>query len=389
MAKRTRSSWFKLVLYLAVLLVRSPTTCDCAIRELASKVNEVNYQDLPREIATDQLPKFRILWQNNGHIESSPHLLLNSHKHNLRRYEKEIEIAESSSFPNVQPGSFSDELLSQWYVLKKSGKAKKKDLEEVESIFKRAKKSSVPHTYSELVHKDKVQASLVHTRKKRHVFSLIDSRKKITDTTSYPFSSLVSIKARGCTGYFVGPRHILTAAHCIYNVTSGTWFKDLNFYREKNCDPDKGKSYKWVKALVPVGYKDFKHPAYDFAMIITHKKSPSKMNFGWTDDPSELSSVHIAGYPSDKPGLCMWESSCEIEDKWSSLLGHKCDTAGGNSGSPVFKYSKGAATAYCIHRGHIGIMNESGQRNSHEHYNVCSQITKQRFLLFSEWIARY
>ena len=384
MAKRTRSSWFKLVLLFTVLLVRSPTNCDCTIRELASKeIYGVNCKDKPREtIATDQVSqrKFRT-WQNNGHVENSP---LQSHRH-----EKEIEIAESSSFPNVQPGSISDELLSQWYVLKKSGRASKRDIEEVESIFKRAKKSSVPHTYSELVHKDKTQTSLVHSRQKRHVFSLIDSRKKIRDTTSYPFSSLVSIKARGCTGYFVGPRHILTAAHCIYNVTSGTWFKDLNFYREKNCDPDKGKSYRWVKALVPVGYKDFKHPAYDFAMIITHKKSPSRMNFGWTDDPLELSSVHIAGYPSDKPGTCMWESSCEIEDEWSSLLGHKCDTAGGNSGSPVFKYSKGAATAYCIHRGHIGIMDENGGRNPQEHYNVCSQITKQRFLLFSEWIARY
>ena len=287
--------------------------------------------------------------------------------------EEKPKFAEVSSFPGIQPGSVKDQLYSQWHILERNEKVNVGNLSQVEKIFNRARKK-LPHSYTELIRRNKT------IRGKRHIFSEIDSREKVTNSREYPYSAIVFIKGRGCTGYFVGPKHILTAGHCVYNITSGTWFKDLDFYRGKNCDPDKGTLYKWAKSIIPAGYKHYKHPAYDYAMIITHKKTHTTMNFGWTYNSRGLLSVRIAGYPSDKPGMCMWESECEIEDQWSSLLGHKCDTAGGNSGSPVFTYSRHLAIAYCIHRGHIGAMDENGHGKRQEHFNVCSLITKQRLL---------
>ncbi len=306
-------------------------------------------------------------------------------QHNTNKEELiEFKFAEVSSFPDIQPGSVKDQLYSQWHILERNGKVSVGDLSQVEKIFNRARKK-LPHSYNELIR----QRDKTIRRGKRHIFSEMDSRVKVTDPREYPYSAIVSIKGRGCTGFFVGPKHILTAGHCVYNITSGIWYKDLDFYRGKNCDPDKGVFYKWKKSIIPAGYKDYKHPAYDYAMIISYKKSRTTMNFGWTYNPKSLSSVRIAGYPSDKPRMCMWESRCEIEDQWSSLLGHKCDTAGGNSGSPVYTYSRHMAIAYCIHRGHIGVMDDNSHGKIQEHFNVCSLITKQRLLMFSKWISHY
>lgn len=308
----------------------------------------------------------------------------------------EPNLAKVNSFPNIHPGSIKDRKLSRWYVLdRKTKKEKIIKLSKVRQIFKRAQKKLIPHTYKHLIRNDKIASKTKNVRNRRHVFSAVDSRAKVLNIREAPYSAIVFIKDRGCSGFFVGPRHVLTAAHCVYNVTSNSWHTDLNFYRGKNCNPDKGYSYRWKKAIIPSGYKDHKHPAYDYAMLISFEKSPNVMNFGWTNRPTSLTSVHIAGYPSDKPEMCMWESECSIEDEWSSLLGHRCDTTGGNSGSAVYTHSGSFATVYCIHRGYVGLsVNSNGEnrdmaKGSQQHTNVCSLITKQRLLMFSEWIAKH
>ncbi len=89
---------------------------------------------------------------------------------------------------------------------------------------------------------------------------------------------------------------------------------------------------------------------YDIAVIIYHQSSPVTMPFTSASSIS-LETVNIFGYPGDKKGRCLWGTSCRLAQVTGDFLRYPCDTAGGMSGSAVYKYrsSTKTRTIYGVH----------------------------------------
>lgn len=179
-----------------------------------------------------------------------------------------------------------------------------------------------------------------------------DTRVKVGNTTTYPFRTIGRIDI-GCTGTLIGPRHVLTAGHCVYNINNDKWYSSLNFTPGQNGSSKPWGTIAWKHVISVKGWTKSHKRDYDYAMIILSQdigNTVGWMGYGWKQ-PLPHYNVNINGYPGDKPSGTMWHAFCKLQIITVYRLYYPCDTFGGMSGSGVYVYfqSENKRTIYGIH----------------------------------------
>ncbi len=188
-----------------------------------------------------------------------------------------------------------------------------------------------------------------------------DGRVRITATTRVPWRwicQLLITRADGrtsrCTGWFIGPRTVMTAGHCVYSHSAGGWARRIEVIPGMNAASRPYGSQVGTSFRSVTGWTQSQSPNYDYgAIILPNKTLGNRVGwFGFTAlSTSSLKNllVNNSGYAGDKPFGTQWFNAGRITKVTSRRLYYMLDTYGGQSGSPTWRYRNGQRHAVGIH----------------------------------------
>lgn len=206
-----------------------------------------------------------------------------------------------------------------------------------------------------------------------------DERKRITNTRQYPWRIAASLLITAAdnsqwigTGWFISPRTLVTAGHCVYIKHSGVpgrdgWVKKIQVMPGRNGTevPFGGLSATEFWTVQGWGEKGLEN--YDYGAIIlpaTFEQDLGHFAFGVFDDAELLvSTMNVAGYPGDKEKGTLWYDFRKVGSVNPDKVFYAADTAGGQSGACVYIFHEGQRTGVAIHT-YGGATANSGTRIS-------------------------
>jgi V8-like Glu-specific endopeptidase len=190
----------------------------------------------------------------------------------------------------------------------------------------------------------------------------IDQRLHITNTTDIPWRRISALRItfpsgatyRG-TAFFIGPRALATAGHCVYMKSQGGWARKIEVI--PGCNGSK-RPFGQVDATMfrsVGGWVNSGLPECDYGCIFLPPNSFGKYNLGsfgvaaFDAQTLVAQPAVVAGYPGDKPFAELWGMAEVIKAVTAKTLVYNIDTVGGQSGCPVYIKKGGQRYVVGIH----------------------------------------